>query len=189
EPAERYGGYASCPLTTARDKMLLAEFDYTNRPAPSSPGIDTTRERNDIWYLKRYGLPFMYSSLLLKGLAAALMVRVPEVHRAAGDELPLDRLLIQRARRRPLRRAGERAAQSPRDRRQAQHAHRSDDRETARVRQDRGEGGEDRRQQEPEIGEGVVHAGDPGELPWRGEGLRDDQARHDAHPVGRAEQR
>src|SRR4029077_9838732 len=23
----RYGGYACCPLTTARDKMLLAEFD------------------------------------------------------------------------------------------------------------------------------------------------------------------
>lgn len=69
EPAERYGGYASCPLTTARDKMLLAEFDYTMRPAPSFPGIDTTRERKDMWYLKRYGLPFMYWNLILKGLA------------------------------------------------------------------------------------------------------------------------
>lgn len=69
DPAARYSGYASCPLTTARDKMLLAEFDYSMRPAPSFPGIDTTRERKDMWYLKRYGLPFMYWNLMLKGLA------------------------------------------------------------------------------------------------------------------------
>lgn len=69
EPTARYGGYASCPLTTARDKMLLAEFDYSMRPAPSFPGIDTTRERKDMWYLKRHGLPFMYWNLMLKGLA------------------------------------------------------------------------------------------------------------------------
>lgn len=69
EPTARYGGYASCPLTTARDKMLLAEFDYSMRPAPSFPGIDTTRERKDMWYLKRYGLPFMYWNLMLKGRA------------------------------------------------------------------------------------------------------------------------
>lgn len=64
-----YDGYASCPLTTARDKMLLAEFDYTMRPAPSFPFIDTTRERKDMWYLKRYGLPALYWNLMLKGLA------------------------------------------------------------------------------------------------------------------------
>ncbi len=33
----QYDGYASCPLTTARDKMLLAEFDYTMKPHPSFP--------------------------------------------------------------------------------------------------------------------------------------------------------
>lgn len=69
EPTARYSGYASCPLTTARDKMLLAEFDYSMRPAPSFPGIDTTHERKDMWYLKRYGLPFMYWNLMLKGRA------------------------------------------------------------------------------------------------------------------------
>lgn len=62
-----YGGYASCPLTTARNKMLLAEFDYTMRPAPSIPLIDTTHERRDMWYLKRYGLPFLYWNFILKG--------------------------------------------------------------------------------------------------------------------------
>ena len=65
----QYGGYASCPLTTARNKMLLAEFDYTMQPAPSIPFIDTTHERTDMWYLKRYGLPAMYWNLILKGRA------------------------------------------------------------------------------------------------------------------------
>ena len=64
-----YGGYASCPLTTARNKMLLAEFDYSMEPTPSIPLIDTTKERRDMWYLKRYGLPALYWNLLLKGRA------------------------------------------------------------------------------------------------------------------------
>jgi sulfide:quinone oxidoreductase len=66
---ERYEGYASCPLTTARNKMLLAEFDYTMQPTPSIPLINTKRERRDMWYLKKYGLPFMYWNLMLKGRA------------------------------------------------------------------------------------------------------------------------
>ncbi|MBC9001721.1 pyridine nucleotide-disulfide oxidoreductase, partial [Micromonospora aurantiaca] len=64
-----YDGYASCPLTTARNKMLLAEFDYTMQPAPSIPFIDTTHERTDMWYLKRYGLPALYWNLMLRGRA------------------------------------------------------------------------------------------------------------------------
>lgn len=63
-----YDGYASCPITTARNKMLLAEFDYTMKPHPTIPVIDTKRERYDMWLLKRYGLPFMYWNLMLKGL-------------------------------------------------------------------------------------------------------------------------
>ena len=68
-PDASYDGYASCPLTTARNKMLLAEFDYNLDPAPSFPLIDATKERRDMWYLKRRGLPFMYWNLMLKGLA------------------------------------------------------------------------------------------------------------------------
>lgn len=64
-----YGGYASCPLTTSRHKMLLAEFDYTMEPKPTFPLINTTKERRDMWYLKRYGLPFMYWNLMLRGRA------------------------------------------------------------------------------------------------------------------------
>lgn len=62
-----YDGYASCPIVTARNRMLLAEFDYTMRPHKTVPLIDTQKERYDMWLLKRYGLPFMYWNVLMKG--------------------------------------------------------------------------------------------------------------------------
>lgn len=68
-PSKQYNGYSSCPLTTARNKMLLAEFDYDMKPYPTIPVINTQKERYDMWLLKRYGLPFMYWHLMLKGLA------------------------------------------------------------------------------------------------------------------------
>jgi sulfide:quinone oxidoreductase len=49
--------------------MLLAEFDYTGKPAPSIPLLDTQKERYDMFLLKRYGLPWMYWNLMLRGLA------------------------------------------------------------------------------------------------------------------------
>ncbi|GAA2143908.1 FAD/NAD(P)-binding oxidoreductase [Nocardioides koreensis] len=64
-----YDGYSSCPITTARNKMLLAEFDYTMQPHPTIPLIDTTKERKDMWLLKRYGLPALYWNLMLPGRA------------------------------------------------------------------------------------------------------------------------
>ncbi len=67
DPTERYDGYSSCPLVTSRSAMLLAEFDYSMRPAPSIPLIDTLKPRRDMWYLKKYGLPFLYWNLMLKG--------------------------------------------------------------------------------------------------------------------------
>lgn len=66
-PSEKYNGYASCPLTTSRSKMLLAEFDYSLEPAPSIPIINTLKPRRDMWYLKKYGLPALYWNLMLKG--------------------------------------------------------------------------------------------------------------------------
>ena len=68
-PTERYEGYASCPLTTSQSKMLLAEFDYSMTPKPSIPVINTIKPRRDMWYLKKYGLPFLYWNLMLKGRA------------------------------------------------------------------------------------------------------------------------
>ena len=66
-PTEKYMGYASCPLTTSRSKMLLAEFDYTMEPTPSIPFINTLRPRRDMWHLKKIGLPALYWNLMLKG--------------------------------------------------------------------------------------------------------------------------
>ena len=37
------------PLTTARNRMLLAEFDYTMKPHPTIPLINTKKERYDMW--------------------------------------------------------------------------------------------------------------------------------------------
>lgn len=69
EPEASYGGYGSCPLITAHNRMLLAEFDYTNTPTPSIPLINTGKERYSMYLLKRYGLPWLYWNLMLKGRA------------------------------------------------------------------------------------------------------------------------
>ena len=69
DPGAHYDGYSSCPFLTSRHTVLLAEFDYSMRPAPSIPLIDTIEERRDMWYLKRYGLPALYWNLMLRGLA------------------------------------------------------------------------------------------------------------------------
>ncbi|MFP2896120.1 FAD-dependent oxidoreductase [Corallococcus sp. 4LFB] len=68
-PAARYNGYASCPLVTGYGKLLLAEFDYDGKPAPSLPFIDTLMERRDMWLLKKYGLPRLYWDFMLRGRA------------------------------------------------------------------------------------------------------------------------
>jgi sulfide:quinone oxidoreductase len=64
-----YDGYASCPIVTSSHAMLLAEFDYSLQMTPTFPGIDPTKPHWAYWYLKKYGLPFMYWNLMLKGLA------------------------------------------------------------------------------------------------------------------------
>lgn len=64
-----YAGYAACPITTSRNRMLLAEFDYTLDPTPSLPIIDTSKPRRDMWLLKKYGLPALYWNGIIKGLA------------------------------------------------------------------------------------------------------------------------
>jgi sulfide:quinone oxidoreductase len=66
-PTSRYDGYTSCPLVTAHNRMLLAEFDYDLKPTPTIPFIDTMKPRYDMWLLKRYGLPALYWNLMLTG--------------------------------------------------------------------------------------------------------------------------
>ncbi len=67
--AAEYHGYASCPIVTSRNRMLLCEFDYSMRPTPTIPFMKTPKERYSMWLLKKYGLPFLYWNFMLKGRA------------------------------------------------------------------------------------------------------------------------
>ena len=64
-----YDGYSSCPIVTSSHDMLLAEFDYDLKLKPSFPLLDPAKPHRPYWYLKKYGLPFLYWNLMLKGLA------------------------------------------------------------------------------------------------------------------------
>lgn len=67
-----YTGYSSCPLVTGYGKMLLAEFGYGNKRMSDpliSKFVDTTKEQWSMWILKKYGLPYLYWNLMLRGKA------------------------------------------------------------------------------------------------------------------------
>jgi sulfide:quinone oxidoreductase len=78
EPVSRYNGYVACPIVTAYGKMLLCEFDYSGKATPTIPLIDTFQERYDMWLLKRYGLPWIYWNLILRGRTVPFVPK-PEV--------------------------------------------------------------------------------------------------------------
>lgn len=65
----QYDGYGSCPLTVERGKIVLAEFLYGGKVAPSFPRwlIDGTRPSRAAWYLKERILPGVYWHAMLKG--------------------------------------------------------------------------------------------------------------------------
>jgi sulfide:quinone oxidoreductase len=67
EPLAQYNGYVACPITTAYGRLLLCEFDYTGQPTPTIPWINTIGERYDTWLLKRYGLPWLYWNVMIRG--------------------------------------------------------------------------------------------------------------------------
>ena len=61
-----YDGYASCPLTTAIGKTILAEFCYGGKVTPTLP-LNPSKERWVGWWIKLTGLPLMYWHYMLKG--------------------------------------------------------------------------------------------------------------------------
>jgi sulfide:quinone oxidoreductase len=65
----KYNGYGSCPLTVERGKIVLAEFTYGGKVAPSFPRwlIDGTKPSALAWYLKERILPPLYWNHMLKG--------------------------------------------------------------------------------------------------------------------------
>ena len=66
----QYEGYSSCPIVTGYGKMLLCEFKYDNIK-DSDPFltkfVDTTKEKWSMWILKKYGLPWLYWNMMMKG--------------------------------------------------------------------------------------------------------------------------
>jgi sulfide:quinone oxidoreductase len=68
-PNKSYDGYASCPLITSSNKCVMAEFNYDLKRTPTFPVLDMTKERRDMFLVKKYGLPIMYWNFMLKGRA------------------------------------------------------------------------------------------------------------------------
>jgi sulfide:quinone oxidoreductase len=72
ERNKSYNGYSSCPLVTAYDKMVLAEFDYKGNfiPDPKLKRLlirDSSKEHLRLYWLKKYGLPYLYWNKMMKG--------------------------------------------------------------------------------------------------------------------------
>ncbi|MBN3789551.1 bifunctional protein tyrosine phosphatase family protein/NAD(P)/FAD-dependent oxidoreductase [Burkholderia sp. Ac-20353] len=67
--AATYDGYGSCPLTVERGRIVLAEFLYGGKVAPSFPAwlIDGKRPSRLAWLLKERVLPPLYWKAMLKG--------------------------------------------------------------------------------------------------------------------------
>ncbi len=62
----KYTGYSACPIPTQYGRLMLAEFDYTNKPTMSFP-FDQTKPRFSMWVMKKDMLPWMYWNRILKG--------------------------------------------------------------------------------------------------------------------------
>jgi sulfide:quinone oxidoreductase len=64
-----YDGYGSCPLTVERGKIVLAEFIYGGKLAPTFPAnlLDGTKPSRAAWLLKERILPPIYWKAMLKG--------------------------------------------------------------------------------------------------------------------------
>jgi sulfide:quinone oxidoreductase len=63
-----YDGYSACPIPTAIGKLMLAEFDYSNKPKMTFP-FDQAKPRWTMWLMKKFLLPWLYWNRILTGKA------------------------------------------------------------------------------------------------------------------------
>ncbi|EDV95859.1 GH15540 [Drosophila grimshawi] len=61
-----YDGYASCPLVTGYNSVILAEFDYDLKPLETFP-IAQNKERYSMFIMKKDFMPLLYWKLMLTG--------------------------------------------------------------------------------------------------------------------------
>ena len=64
----QYDGYSACPIPTQYGKLMLAEFDYSNKPKMTFP-FNQAKPRWTMWILKTKILPWLYWNRILKGTA------------------------------------------------------------------------------------------------------------------------
>ncbi|MEZ0486729.1 NAD(P)/FAD-dependent oxidoreductase [Fibrella aquatica] len=64
----QYDGYTACPIPTEYGKLMLAEFDYTNKPKMTFP-FNQAVPRWSMWLMKKYLLPWLYWNRILSGKA------------------------------------------------------------------------------------------------------------------------
>ncbi|WP_256842148.1 FAD-dependent oxidoreductase [Ornithinimicrobium cryptoxanthini] len=67
ENLRHYDGYTIIPITVDRRRLLLAEFDRSGKPQPTTTLIDLTVPRRLLWAFDRYVEPVVYFRALLKG--------------------------------------------------------------------------------------------------------------------------
>jgi len=69
ELAAVYDGYGACPLTVEKGKIVLAEFAYGGKLAPSFPKwlLDGTKPTWLAWFMKEHVMPPLYWFGMLKG--------------------------------------------------------------------------------------------------------------------------
>ncbi|MCX6216795.1 FAD/NAD(P)-binding oxidoreductase [Spirosoma sp.] len=68
QSSAQYDGYTACPIPTEYGKLMLAEFDYSNKPKMTFP-FDQAVPCWTMWLLKKYLLPWLYWHRILTGKA------------------------------------------------------------------------------------------------------------------------
>lgn len=66
KPLAEYDGYGACPLTVEKGKVVLAEFSYGGKLAPTFP-LNPAVPRRLNWMLKKHVFPALYWFGALKG--------------------------------------------------------------------------------------------------------------------------
>ncbi|MDT8342804.1 MAG: TIGR01244 family sulfur transferase [Thermohalobaculum sp.] len=89
-PRAVYDGYGSCPLTVERGKIVMAEFLYGGKLAPTFPAwmIDGTKPSRLAWLLKEKMLPSIYWHAMLKGREWLARPQILPMTPAAHEALP-----------------------------------------------------------------------------------------------------
>jgi sulfide:quinone oxidoreductase len=64
----KYDGYGSCPVVASLDSVILCEFSYDSKITPSIPFLDPRVPRWIWWLGKKWGFPWMYWDLMIKGI-------------------------------------------------------------------------------------------------------------------------